>query len=94
MTLVVVHNVVHFCVPTIVQRPLQDGRRTGFSISDPSESKNLDLVEHIFPQTGQLDAVGSVPLHRPEVDCPVRVFLLVRHLIQRADRPKKFGPIW
>jgi len=46
----------------------------------------MDLIEHIFSQTGELDAVGGVAVHHPEVDCTVRVLLFVPHLIQRGDK--------
>lgn len=76
-------NILCKKIPTIVQSPLQDGRRARPSISDPCESQNLDLVKHILPQTSQLDAVGGVPFHRPEMGCGVRVLLLIHHLIRR-----------
>lgn len=67
---------------TIIQSPLQDVWRAGPSIPNPCESQNLDLVEDVFPQTSQLDTMGGIPLHCPEVDCTVRVLLFVHHLIQ------------
>lgn len=65
---------------TVVQGSLQDGRRAAPPISDPSEGQDLDLVEDVLAQTGQLDAVTGVALHRPEVRSGVRVFFLVHHL--------------
>lgn len=65
---------------TVVQGSFQDGRRAAPPVSDSSEGQNLDLVEDVFAQTGQLDAVAGVALHRPEVWSGVRVFFLVDHL--------------
>lgn len=76
----------HSSLPTIVQSPLQYGRGTGPSISDARESQHLDLVEHILSQTGELDAVGGVAVHRPEVNRTVGVLLFVHHLIRSGHR--------
>lgn len=65
---------------TVVQGSLQDGRRAAPPVSDASEGQNLDLVEDVLAQTGELDAVAGVALHRPEVGSGVRVLLLVDHL--------------
>lgn len=73
------HASAHF--PTIIQSPLQDGWRTGPSISNSCKSQNLDFIEHVFAQTSQLNTVCGIALHCPEVDCTVRVLLFVHHLI-------------
>lgn len=78
-------------VPTIIQSPLQDGWRTGPSNSNPRESQNLDLIQNVFPKTGELNAVGGVPLHHPEVDRTVRVLLFEHHLIQGRERREMLG---
>lgn len=78
---------------TIIQSPFKDGWRGGPSIPNPCESQNLNLIEHIFPQTSQLDTVCGIPLHCPEVDRTVWVLFLICHLTRWGDRKEKLGKV-
>ena len=70
---------------TVVQRPLQDGRRAAASVPDASEREHLDLVQDVLAQTAQLDAVAGVAVHCPEVGRFVRVLLFVHNLRDAGD---------
>lgn len=72
---------------TIVQGSLQNGRRAAPPIADPCEGQDLDLVQDVLAQTGQLDAVAGVALHRPEAGRRVGVLLLV-HDLKYAGYPR------
>ena len=69
---------------TVVQGPLQNGRRAAASVTDPCEGQDLDLIQDVLVQTGQLDAVAGVALHRPGAGGRVRVLLLVHDLRHRG----------
>lgn len=51
---------------TIVQGSLQNGWKAAPSVSDSSESQDLNLIQDIFAQTSQLDTVASIALNWPE----------------------------
>ena len=65
---------------TVIKGPLQNGGRAGPAISDAGEGQDLNLVQHVLPQPGQLHAVTGVALHRPEPQVRVQVLLLIGHL--------------
>lgn len=56
---------------TIIQGSFQNWRRASSSVSYASESQNLDLIEDVLPQTGQLDTVAGVTLYCPEAGSAV-----------------------
>lgn len=86
-------NLALSCVPTIIQGPFKNRWSARPSISNPCECQNLDLIEHIFPQTSQLDTVSGIPLYCPEVDWTVRVFFFINHLTRWGDRRKRLGKV-
>lgn len=86
-------NLALSCAPTIIQGPFKNRWRARPSISNPCECQNLDLIEHIFPQTSQLDTVSGISLYCPEVDWTVRVFFFIHHLTQWGDRRKRLGKV-
>lgn len=65
---------------TIVQGSLQNGRQAAPSVSDSSESQDLNLIQDIFAQTCQLDTVASIALNWQETRSCVRVLLLIHNL--------------
>lgn len=69
---------------TIIQGPLQNGRRAAPSVSYAREGQDLDLIQDVLAQTAQLDAVAGVALHCPEVGSRVRI-LLLKHDLKRTD---------
>lgn len=52
----------------------------GAAVTNACEGQNLDLVQHILAQAGELGTARRVAFHQPEPGLGVRVLLLVPHL--------------
>lgn len=71
---------------TVIQGALQDGRGTGPAVSDTGECENLDLIQNVFPKSGQLNTVAAVPFNHPKLKRRIRVLLFIHHLREREIR--------
>lgn len=58
---------IQVLLPTIIQRPLEDGGPAGHTVTDPGEGQHTDLVQRVFAQPGQLGTAGGIALRQPEL---------------------------